>query len=84
MGLVLYIKDPLKLHLAISKELIFEFVMSKYFLDGVHGDLKEEMKVELMEEMPVEIQDMLVEDGMKSRVTRQTKTKQGNASGCTS
>nr|GFC58853.1 hypothetical protein [Tanacetum cinerariifolium] len=70
------------------------------YLDGVRGELKEEMKVklkeemknelkdemreELKEEMRAEIQEMLVEYDIKSRVTCQAKTKQGNASGRTS
>ncbi|GJZ78280.1 hypothetical protein Tco_0642952 [Tanacetum coccineum] len=47
-------------------------------------EIKEEMRKELTEEMRAKIQDMLVDYGIKSRVTRQTKTKQGNASSCTS
>ena len=39
------------------------------------------MREELKEEMRAEIQDMLLEYGIKSHVTRQPKTKQGNASG---
>nr|GFA34890.1 hypothetical protein [Tanacetum cinerariifolium] len=36
-------------------------------------ELKEGMRVELKEEMRAKIQDMPVEYGIKSRVTRQTK-----------
>ncbi|GKE63089.1 hypothetical protein Tco_1513456, partial [Tanacetum coccineum] len=39
---------------------------------------KEEMREEVKEEMRAKIQYMLVDFGIKSRVTRQTKTKQEN------
>ncbi|PWA53944.1 hypothetical protein CTI12_AA409290 [Artemisia annua] len=52
--------------------------------EEIREELKEQMREELKEEMRAEIQYMLVEYGIKSRVTRQTKTKQGNASGRTS
>ncbi|GKA32317.1 hypothetical protein Tco_0718684 [Tanacetum coccineum] len=45
--------------------------------EEMREELKEEMREELKEEIRAEIQDMLVDYGIKSRVTRQTKTKQG-------
>ena len=58
--------------------------MKNELKEEMREELKEEMCEELKEEMCVKIQDMLVEYGIKSHVTRQPKTKRGNASGRTS
>nr|GEU38650.1 hypothetical protein [Tanacetum cinerariifolium] len=50
--------------------------MKNELKEEMHEELKEEMRAELKEEMRAEIQDMMVDYGIKSRVTRQTKTKQ--------
>ena len=57
--------------------------MKNELKEEMREELKEEMREEFKEEMRAEIQDMLVEYGIKSRVTC-TKTKQGNANGNTS
>ena len=57
--------------------------MKNELKEEMREELKEEMREEFKEEMRAEIQDMLVEYGINSHVTR-TKTKQGNASGSTS
>nr|GEU87158.1 hypothetical protein [Tanacetum cinerariifolium] len=44
--------------------------------EEMHEELKEEMRKEFKEEMRAKIQDMLVDYGIKSCVTHQTKTKQ--------
>ncbi|PWA29946.1 hypothetical protein CTI12_AA625910 [Artemisia annua] len=58
--------------------------MKNELKEEMREELKEEMHEELKEETRAYIRDMLVEYGIKSRVTCQTKTKQGNASGRTS
>ena len=45
------------MHWAISKKLIFEFIMFKNYLDSVRGELKEEMKFELKEELKNELKE---------------------------
>ncbi|GKB42202.1 transposase, Ptta/En/Spm [Tanacetum coccineum] len=58
--------------------------MKNELKEEMREELKEEIREKLKEEMRAEIQDMLVDYGIKSCVTHQTKTKQGNASGHTS
>nr|GEZ28796.1 transposase, Ptta/En/Spm [Tanacetum cinerariifolium] len=81
-------KNELKeeMHEELKEEMRAELKeeMKNELKEEMHEELKEEMRAELKEEMRAEIQDMLVDYGIKSRVTRQTKTKQGNASGRTS
>ncbi|GJS02440.1 hypothetical protein Tco_0318948 [Tanacetum coccineum] len=77
-------KEEMKVNLKEEMKAGLKEEMKNELKEEMHEELKEEMREELKEEMRVEIQDMLLDYGIKSRVTHQTKTKQGNASGRTS
>ncbi|GJS96133.1 transposase, Ptta/En/Spm [Tanacetum coccineum] len=71
------LKEEMKVDLKEEMKADLKEEMKNELKEEMREELKEEMREELKEEMRAEIQDMLVDYGIKSRVTRQTKTKQG-------
>nr|GEX22618.1 transposase, Ptta/En/Spm [Tanacetum cinerariifolium] len=78
------LKEEIKADLKEEMKADLKEEMKNYLKEEMRKELKQETRKELKEEMHAQIQDMLVDYGINSRDTRQTKTKQGNASGCTS
>nr|GEU45263.1 retrotransposon protein, putative, unclassified [Tanacetum cinerariifolium] len=70
------LKEEMKVGLKEEMKAGLKEEMKNELKEEMREELKEEMHEELKEEMRVEIQDMLVDYGIKSRVTYQTKTKQ--------
>nr|GFA27921.1 pyruvate dehydrogenase E1 component subunit beta-1, mitochondrial [Tanacetum cinerariifolium] len=69
------LKGESKEELKEEMKVVLKEEMKNELKEKINEELKEEMHEELKEEMFAEIQDMLVEYGIKSRITCQTKNK---------
>nr|GEX95394.1 transposase, Ptta/En/Spm [Tanacetum cinerariifolium] len=70
------LKEEIKADLKEEMKADLKEEMKNYLKEEMRKELKQETRKELKEEMHAQIQDMLVDYGINSRDTRQTKTKQ--------